>query len=243
MWRSRALARLLGLDPHADLHRGPPGGVDRRGERHELADVDRLQERHPVHARGDHAAARVPDGREARDLVAELHHRAAVHVAGGVGVDEAHPADEHRARVGGFTRAWHGMGTLAAQRRILREGRPSWPAWADACPPSSRRRSTSSSTRPRIPRRPSSTATRSRWSCCRTSRRASRTSSRPRSASSCSSRSSSSRSSSSTRRRARRSRRTARTSPAPRSSASSSRRPSCSRSTSRSPSSRPSRPS
>ena len=47
------------------------------------------------------------------DLVAELHHRAAVDEAGRVGVDDPHPAHEHRVRVGGFTRAWHGMGTLA----------------------------------------------------------------------------------------------------------------------------------
>ena len=66
VWRTSPVRGVLGLDAHADLHRGAPGGVDRRVEGHQLAEVDRLEERHAVHAGGDHAAARVPDRRDRR---------------------------------------------------------------------------------------------------------------------------------------------------------------------------------
>ena len=90
-------ARVLGLDAHADLHRGAPRGVHPRAARQQLADLHRVQERHAVDRRGHDAAAGVLDRRDARRLVAHLHHGAAVHEAGAVGLLDPHPADQ-----GGF---------------------------------------------------------------------------------------------------------------------------------------------
>ena len=240
MCRTRADARALGLDAHADLHRRPPDRVDRRraASAARRCWIGSLNVMRSIPA----VTTRPPEWRtpaRPADLVAQLHDHAAVHEAGRVERRSGRasgPAPRANAATGRAPRA----GVYHRRTPTTTSQEATWPACPDGSPPSSRRRSTSCSTRPRIRARRSSTATRSRWSCSRTSRRASPTSSRPRSACSCSSRSSSSRSSSSTRRPARRSRRTARTSRAWRSSASSSPRASCSRSTSRSPSSRPS---
>ena len=99
--RVAALAgdRVLGLDPDADLHRGPPDRVDAGAACQQLADEDGMQEGHPVHRRRHRAVARVLDRGEARGLVAQLHHRAAVNEAAGVGVRDRHPPDEDRGRV------------------------------------------------------------------------------------------------------------------------------------------------
>ena len=105
-------ARVLGHDPHADLHRGPPGGVDGREAHQQLADGNRLDERHPVDPRGHDAPAAVSDGGDRGRLVADLHHHAAVHEAGGVRVLHSHPADQLRARRGDRARrrrAGHGL--------------------------------------------------------------------------------------------------------------------------------------
>ena len=60
----RALEDVLGLDPHADLHRAGPGGIDARGEGHQRAHVDRNQEVHPVHPHRHYSRARVLDRRQ-----------------------------------------------------------------------------------------------------------------------------------------------------------------------------------
>ena len=53
-----AAARVLGLDPDPDLHRGGPGRVHLRPAGDQLGDVDRADEGHPVHRRGDDAQRR-----------------------------------------------------------------------------------------------------------------------------------------------------------------------------------------
>jgi len=96
-----AASRVLRLHPNADLHRGPPGGIDRGGAGEELTHGDREDEGHPIHRRGDDAPAAVADGGDACGLVAELHHHAAVDEAGGVRVADPHPPDEDRPGLGG----------------------------------------------------------------------------------------------------------------------------------------------
>ena len=77
---------------------GPFGAVIVRGD--EVADVDRLQEGHPIGGRGDHAAVAVAYRGEPRYLVDEFHDHAAVHEAGRVGIGRTHPVHEHAARIG-----------------------------------------------------------------------------------------------------------------------------------------------
>src|SRR5436190_1420575 len=76
-----ARRHLLGLDPHAHLERGPPGRIDRRPQREQVAYVHGRSELHAVDRRGHHPAADVPRGGDRRHLVAELHDPAAVDVA------------------------------------------------------------------------------------------------------------------------------------------------------------------
>jgi hypothetical protein len=45
--------QVLGGQPDADLHRGPPGVVDAGREGHQFADVHRLAEDHRVDREGD----------------------------------------------------------------------------------------------------------------------------------------------------------------------------------------------
>ena len=101
----------------------------------ELPDVHGLQERHPVHRRGDHAAARVADGRDAGHLVAEAHDHAAVHEARGVRVGDA------RASGSGPTATLTAAGAPrgASVRRCTdsrARRRATWQGSPVACPPS-----------------------------------------------------------------------------------------------------------
>src|SRR6185436_17672374 len=86
----------------------PPHRVHRGLEREQVADVDGLQERHPVDRGRHHARAGVADSGGGGRLVAQLHHRAAVHEAGDVGIGRPHPLDEDGARLADRSRLHDG---------------------------------------------------------------------------------------------------------------------------------------
>src|SRR5215210_2324393 len=87
-------AHVLGLHAHSHLHRAAPRGVHRGLHRQELTNDHRVAEVHAVDRRGHDAGAGVAHRRDPRHLVAEVHDHPAVHVAGIVGVGDAHPAAE-----------------------------------------------------------------------------------------------------------------------------------------------------
>ena len=91
-------AGVLGLDPNPYLHRRAPRRVDGGPAGQQLADRDRLDEGHPIDAGGDDPPAAVADRGDRGGLVAGLHDHAAMHEPGRVGVLDAHPADQLRAR-------------------------------------------------------------------------------------------------------------------------------------------------
>ena len=79
MWRTSPRHQVLGLDAHADLHRGAEDRVDRGLAGEDLADLRRLVELHRVDRRGDDAPPRVARRGDAGGLVARLEDLAAEH--------------------------------------------------------------------------------------------------------------------------------------------------------------------
>ena len=96
---NNAGARVLCLDPHTNLHGGVPGRVDGRAQGDQVADIDRYQEVHPVHPDRHNPLAGVLDRGKRGGLIGQSHDRATMDVAGAVGVDDAHPANQLGARV------------------------------------------------------------------------------------------------------------------------------------------------
>ena len=125
---ARGGARILGLDAHADLHRRLADEVDLRLQPHDLAEMDRREERQAVDRRRDHVAARVAHAGHRRGDVDPLHHLAAEDRAERVGVagqDDLRHLDARSARRLCRPAVAHGLSRNSAALSSTRRSRSS----------------------------------------------------------------------------------------------------------------------